>query len=140
MKKSIILALSLLVAGSFVFIGCGKYEDGPGMSLRSKKGRLAGDWKVEKATSTTNGTTTDWTSLFAGYVLTIDKDGSFTETMNNISTNGTWKFSDDKMLLIQTYTSSGNVDTMPITRLTNKEFWSKEVNGNTTDEIQFSAM
>ena len=32
---------------------CGKYEEGPGLSLRSKKARVAGTWKLSK--SSTNG-------------------------------------------------------------------------------------
>jgi hypothetical protein len=34
MKK---LSLLFAVAAMFVFAGCGKYEDGPGFSLRSKE-------------------------------------------------------------------------------------------------------
>ncbi len=38
-------ALALILAISFS--SCKKYEDGLGFSLRSKKGRLCGDWKIK---------------------------------------------------------------------------------------------
>lgn len=44
MKKAIYL-LTLLV---ITFSACKKYEDGPGLSLRTKKARLAGDWTLSK--------------------------------------------------------------------------------------------
>ena len=34
---------------------CGKYEDGPGFSLLSKKARVAGDWKVKSIGSQVMG-------------------------------------------------------------------------------------
>ncbi len=136
MKKTLVWALSLLVAGSITLISCGKYDEGPGLSLRSKKGRLAGDWMVEKATSTTGSTVTDMTSWFANYSINFEKDGKYSATFGSITDVGSWEFSDDKMMVIST-NSSGGKDSMPIIRLTNKEFWTKEVNGNTTDEIHF---
>ena len=47
MKTKNILMGTALVAGMIMILSsCGKYEDGPGISLRSKVGRVAGDWKV----------------------------------------------------------------------------------------------
>ena len=138
MKKTILWALALLTAGSITLISCGKYEDGPGLSLRGKKGRLAGDWMVEKATSTNGSNVIDYTSLFANYEFTYDKDGTYTLTVGSVSTIGTWEFNDDKSQLITT-SSSGNKDTSTITRLTNKEFWTKDTYNGTTDEIHFAA-
>ncbi len=45
MKKNTLFLLSLLV---LLFSGCGKYENGPILSLRSKNARLSGEWKVVK--------------------------------------------------------------------------------------------
>ena len=44
--------LSILFAAFSVLflVSCGKYEDGPGFSLRSKEARLAGTWTFEKVT------------------------------------------------------------------------------------------
>ena len=43
--------LSILFAAFAVVLlaSCGKYEDGPGFSLRSKTSRLAGSWTVTEA-------------------------------------------------------------------------------------------
>lgn len=43
--KSFKLTLLALAAFTFVFSGC-KYEEGPGISFRTKKDRLANEWKV----------------------------------------------------------------------------------------------
>lgn len=138
MKKTLVWALSLLVAGSITLISCGKYEEGPGLSLRGKKGRLAGDWIVEKATATTGSSVVDFTSQMSGYEWTYDKDGTFTFTWGSVSSVGSWEFDSDKSNLITT-DSNGDKDTAFITRLTNKEFWTKDESGGTTTEIHFKA-
>ena len=46
--KKIFYALTILVG--LQLASCGKYEEGPGFSLRSKTARLAGEWTIEKAT------------------------------------------------------------------------------------------
>jgi hypothetical protein len=43
LNKLFIVIPALIV---FILSGCGKYEDGPGISLRTKNGRLEGEWKV----------------------------------------------------------------------------------------------
>ena len=43
-KLSTIFVLTLVIT----LIGCSKYEDGPAISLRSKKARLVNKWKLEK--------------------------------------------------------------------------------------------
>lgn len=40
MKKIILLTLVVVFATTLTFIGCGKYEDGPSISLASKKARV----------------------------------------------------------------------------------------------------
>lgn len=44
-KKMGTMALALVL---FTLASCSKYEDGPGISLRSKKTRLVGDWIATK--------------------------------------------------------------------------------------------
>lgn len=44
-KKMGNMALALVL---FTLASCSKYEDGPGISLRSKKSRLVGDWVATK--------------------------------------------------------------------------------------------
>ena len=130
--------LSILFAAfAVVFLAsCGKYEDGPGFSLRSKKGRVAGEWTVESAvqagvditSSVTSGGTID---------VTFGKDGVYTYTYDytvfgqnvNGSVSGTWDFSDDKTSLVIT-NGSGNSASSKILRLTNKELWLEQTDSN----------
>jgi hypothetical protein len=103
---------------------CGKYEDGPNFSLRSKKARVVGDWNVKTIGSTVlddnYGTTVN---------MEFDKNGSFTQTINysygtynySYSYAGDWDFSSNKEHLL--ITADGNTDTLEIKRLTNNEMW-----------------
>ena len=65
-----ILAGGLLTAVS-VSPSCGKYDDGPGFSLASKKSRLAGTWELEKWKS--DGLTQDLSNL--SLEIELEKDG-----------------------------------------------------------------
>ncbi len=51
MKKQILFLFSFLV---IILTGCGKYENGPGLSLRSKNARISGEWKLVKYNYTWN--------------------------------------------------------------------------------------
>ena len=139
MKKTIIWACALLVVGSITLISCGKYDEGPGLSLRSKTGRLAGDWKVEKSTVSNALGSINNTATYDGYTWTFEKDGAATFKYGAFTSVATWKFNDDKSIVIMTYSVTGSVDSMPLTRLTNKEFWTKEVYGGSTEERHFVA-
>ncbi len=47
MKK--ISVIFMIIAGLSIIIGsCGKYEEGPGFSLRTKTARLTGEWEIDK--------------------------------------------------------------------------------------------
>ena len=140
--------LSVLFAAFAVVLlaSCGKYEDGPGLSLRSKKARIQGDWTVESAVQAGVDITSDIT--FGGTVdVTFDKDGVFKYTYDytilgqpiNGSVTGTWDFSDDKSAVVVT-NGSGNSDSSKILRLTNKELWLEETDSNgSTYEVHYKA-
>ena len=136
MKKAISLSLPLLFVAAALFTGCGKYEEGPGLSLMSKKGRLAGTWTVEKATSTSGGISVDVTSAFANMSWTYEKDGTYKFTWGALTETGSWEFGDKKETVITT-DSTNDKDTATIYRLKNKEFWTKDTYGSTTSEIHF---
>ncbi len=139
MKKLSILFAAFAVV---MLASCGKYEDGPGFSLRSKTSRLAGSWTVTEAfqgstnitTSLTNGGTVD---------LTFDKDGAYTYSYDFVITNGsvtgTWAFSSDKTSLEVT-DGSGQMDSSKILRLTNNELWLEQSDSNGgIYEVHYSA-
>lgn len=47
MKRTVII-LFILAISAILFSSCGKYEDGPALSLRTKKARLKGTWDLSE--------------------------------------------------------------------------------------------
>ena len=99
--KSAIKNLSIpILALTLSITSCKKYEEGPMISLRSKKERMANTWKVVKATDDGK----DITSSYDQYDLQMLTDGDASiaaiYTIGDISfefeTNGTWDFNDNK--------------------------------------------
>ena len=134
MKAILLTALTLGIALS----SCNKYEDGPSISLRSRAARVAGDWKVKKATSDGQ----DITSILTGFNYSINytKDGNYTTTMtfmgNTDTEKGTWEFYDNDTKMIST-DAAGLKDTVAITMLKNAEMHLKSLDGK--DELQLEA-
>ena len=118
MKKTIYL-LSGIILSAIVFNGCKKGDEDPFLSLKSRKARLEGDWKLNSGTETyvqpatlTNTSTTYTNSTAAttgssfgfnvsqtvAYTLEIkiDKNGTYTKTENNdgdvTTEQGRWVF------------------------------------------------
>ena len=133
MKKLMNSGFVALVGLSLIAASCGKYEDGPGLSLLTKKMRLTGTWDaVEYVDGSTGQTIADNSTD----TFTFDKDGTFSLTSGSTTTNGTWQFAKDKEQLQTTfsYTVFGQTQTITntstITRLTNKELWFKDPETN----------
>lgn len=144
MKKHI-LTLSMALAVLFIVSSCGKYEEGPGFSLRSKTSRLTGTWKFEKIFE--NGTEVTIDESTATMRMEFKKDG--TGTMSGtfltitVSMNLEWEFASDKeniRIRTQEYgtTNWEEWEESEILKLTNSEFWIKDsetVNSITTETI-----
>lgn len=143
MKK---LSLLFAVAAMFVFAGCGKYEDGPGFSLRSKEARVAGIWTIEKYYE--NGVDITADIIPSGTTVTAEftKDGSYTLTSSVIylgqtfttTETGTWALTNDNANLTMT-DSQGDASSVRILRLTNSEMWYEDTTSGTTDEVHLIA-
>jgi hypothetical protein len=119
MKKKIvytfILALGLIVTQS----GCKKYENGPTISLSSKKSRIAADWEFKKVTYNDMDITTE----FLGYTWEINKDETFKIVFeNSVEDNGIWEFVTDKEAIDVKY-SDGSIERYLIKQLKSKEMW-----------------
>lgn len=82
MKKKVIIALVAL-SSAFVFNGCKKGENDPFLSFRSRKARVAGEWKMVdfKSTDTDASGTTTVTSNGSTYTVS-DGSGSLTGTIS----------------------------------------------------------
>tara|TARA_B100001287_G_C22557152_1_gene469658 strand:- start:365 stop:808 length:444 start_codon:yes stop_codon:yes gene_type:complete len=128
MKKLLVLSIC-----SFLLLGCSKYDEGPGLSLRSKKGRITGKWNLTEV----NGVNPNYYFGFSldYYDLYMLKDGTYYRSILASSVpilqvwDGTWEFSSDKLSFTAngTVESSANYDIVPfsieyeIIRLTNSE-------------------
>ena len=131
MKKFNLAIATLLIASAGLTVSsCGKYDDGPGFSLLTKKMRLTGQWDPKEYVDSNGNTTSDNSSDY----FEVKKDGTYTVTSGSFSINGTWEFTSSKEKIKTTYTS-GNVtttDEQTIDRLTNKELWLKDSDGSIT--------
>ena len=128
MKKILVLALL-----SLTVVSCGKYEEGPGFSLLSKKNRITNTWILSKVE--VNGL--DETPSSSSYTMkiTLKEDETVTAEYTVFTLpytiTGTWAFNSDKSALILTDNTGTSTNT--IVRLTNKEMKLREIsNGDTT--------
>jgi hypothetical protein len=128
MKALKFTVATAIIGGMMMVASCGKYEEGPGFSLRTKKARLAGEWDYVEYVDADGTVTADNDDDY----VTFDKDGTYKYTSGSTSINGTWEFVNDKEKIRVTFTS-GNTsisDDATILRLTNKELWMKDDNGD----------
>ncbi|MEN9943524.1 MAG: hypothetical protein RLZZ91_1525 [Bacteroidota bacterium] len=140
MKRSLLLFTAFAM---LFLVSCGKYEDGPDFTLRSKTARIAGSWTLEKYMVDGVDLTSQVTAADLAISFKYDKDGSYSEVTylsgQVASTNsGTWKFSLDKENLVVAYTN-GTVYAQKILRLTNSELWLQETYGGDVTETHFRA-
>ncbi len=129
MKKiSILMLLAVAVAGTSL-TSCNKYEEGPGLSIRTAKQRITNTWEVEKYVDA-DGTETAGTADDA--TMTITKDGEFTVTDGSFSITGTWAFDDSKENITTTYSFGGSniSSTSKIVRLSMTELWLEDEDGD----------
>ena len=132
--------LSILFAAfAVVFLAsCGKYEDGPGFSLRSKASRIAGSWTIDKYTI--DGV--DYSSDLSGITWDFTKAGAFTSSYTyagqTFTDNGTWALTsnDENVTLTDSF---GDSESYKILRLTNSEFWFSETYSGVTSEYHLKA-
>ncbi len=97
MKKSIvtITLASLMMISGMTFTGCKKGANDPALSLKSRKGRLAGDWKLVKVEGTsksyfTSGNSSSLTVTNYSYDgTTMTENSTNTLTMGGNSTSST---------------------------------------------------
>ena len=132
--------LSILFAAFAVLflVSCGKYEEGPGISLRSKASRIDGSWKVEKYTEDGADLTSDYASL----TFEFTKDGSFTISDTYLgqvfSETGSWELTSNDEDLTFTF-SDGTTEAYKILRLTNSDFWISQTYSGITDVVHLKA-
>lgn len=134
-KKLLIAAVLVTVLN---FQSCGKYEDGPSFSLKTKKGRLVGEWEVVKMYDNQGVQVYPYSSTDYSVELEFEfeKDGDFALKYKysyygftyNYSYKGEWEFSSDKEEL--EVEIQNEVQDWEIKRLTSKELWFEDADGN----------
>ncbi len=120
-----ITAFVLLGMASLTVSSCGKYDEGPGFTLLTKKARLTGEWDVKESVDGNDGSVTvDNTSDY----VTFEKDGTYKYTQGSTSLSGEWEFSSDKERIKTSFTTGSTTYSAEqiIVRLTNKELWLKD--------------
>jgi hypothetical protein len=139
--KSVIKISVLIIALSSIFISCKKFEDGPLISLRTKKARISHNWAIEKVTVNGEDKTSDYQTLLGpNYELDIEKGGKY-HTSGLVTDEGTWEFGEDKDDIRFDSDQPGTQEqSFHILRLTSKEFWAKQTDifANVT-EIHYKA-
>ena len=122
--KKLAIILTIVATTAMIFSSCGKYEEGPGVSLLTKKARITGTWAVVETITNGIGYTGDdnetWTFNRDGTGNTTETDGSYSET-----TTFEWEFNDSKESIIikKTHDNTFYLTELKIARLTNKELW-----------------
>ncbi len=114
-----------------VLTSCKKYIDGPAFSLRTKKNRLQGEWKLDSYSVNGADKTSDFTSEYgANYMLDIEKGGKY-KVSGNKPDAGTWSLGEDKDDVYFQSSTTGTIETsFRILRLANKELWVRNVSSN----------
>ena len=114
MKSTItLLVLALLMMSGMT--ACRKYEEGPNISLRTKKARITNNWKYESAQ--VNGVEVSLEPYYAKQKHYFYRDGKYIQTIIDPITlearnlQGTWALYDhDRKIAVTTKNFSGNVD------------------------------
>lgn len=131
MTKRFLVALLIGFSSMLVFDACSKYEEGPSVSLRTKKARLAGTWKPEKYVDSDGNETP---AVDGEGTLTFQKDGTGSVSAYGFGVPFSWEFGSGKETVNITYAFGTTSETMvwEIILLSNKELGFKDENGITT--------
>jgi hypothetical protein len=117
MKKIITLCIICIITlGS-----CTKFEEGPFITLRTNKQRIAQTWLLEAKYDATSG---QEVSFDDNNKMTFSKEGDFTNSVSGIEKKkGTWAFIGDDELQLTNTLVVPIVETYRIIKLYNDEFW-----------------
>ncbi|MEY4002218.1 MAG: hypothetical protein RIT07_260 [Bacteroidota bacterium] len=121
------------------FSSCGKYEEGPGISLRSKKARVVNTWVIEKYLENGVDLTSDILPFLGSYTIEYKKDETFEILNDGDREIGKWSLDSKKENLEMMYDGSTSKDLAKILRLTNDELWLVEDDGTDKYEIHYKA-
>ncbi|MCF8298241.1 MAG: hypothetical protein K9J13_11905 [Saprospiraceae bacterium] len=118
-NKKLMLAAAVVIMLNFN--SCGKYEDGPMFSLKTKTSRLVGEWEVVKI---------DGDKVDGDLIIEFEKGGDFQANAEyeyggysyTYSADGEWEWDSKKVGVVIDWDDGGK-DDWEITRLTKDELW-----------------
>jgi hypothetical protein len=131
------------ILAGLLFSSCGKYDEGPNFSLRSKKSRLVNVWVFDKVIQDGEDVTEMIKEINPNYSIDIRKDNTFIITQYDedlgqmVEDKGKWEFSKDKEEVEFSDDETGQISTEEILRLTNNEFWAELDLGFTKLEFRY---
>ncbi len=144
MKLTLRIYCLLILATLFVISGC-KYDEGPLISLRSKRKRVINSWKYDvvkrNELNVTNGSP-EFSIIYSESSIGFGENGRFSTIIayNDSLTNfpvqhdGSWEFSEEKEQIIMffdaPYPLSGETQTWDISKLREKDLWTEEQFGD----------
>ena len=135
MKKltTIIAAVFITAAFTMSFESCGKYEEGPTFSLKTKKNRLAREWELE---TLVDGATTVSAPATSSFTIEFTKDGDYIIDFGIVATTGSWEFVNSKEDLLITIDYGFGLEsvTTEIIRLTSEELWTRDTDGSEDEQ------
>jgi len=135
MKKQSFLLL--LISSLFFFVSCGKYEDGPAISLLSKKSRLVNKWKLEKYYK--DGVEQTLSDDDKKGYMEIRKDNTFEAVSYfgsySVTFTGTWSEDDNySKIHIKITSPTSEEEEYTILRLTSDELWLEREDDDVHDD------
>ncbi len=131
--------LTLTAATALIALpSCSKYEENEGITLKSKKERVANTWKIDKAFNDGE----DVTDEYDEYTLTTTKDGDanlmvkyeFGAFSFEAETQGTWQFESGKENIAFDYENDDADAEYQLLRLEEDNMWLREKGGE--DELR----
>lgn len=133
MKKAILLCMFATVT----LISC-KYEEGPALSLRSRKARVAGEWTLEQYLYNGSDQTSVVTALQgSSYTTHLEKDGTY-HIHGNFEDEGTWELAEGgKEIHFKSNAAGSETEHYEILKLKNKEMWIRHSHDSETIEYHY---
>jgi hypothetical protein len=137
--KRIILFFTFVIGFTFILPSCKKYEEGPALSLRSKKERISNTWVIESAFRNN----VNISDAYKDFILTMNKNGSATLQLKVIvfsseiflQTDGTWTLEEFNENLRLNFENNDYDRYYEIIKLKENELWLREI-GYNGDELK----
>lgn len=132
MKIKTYKPLVLFLVFALSFTGCGKYEEGPSFSLRSRTNRVVNTWAIDRVFIEDKDASTLMQGFINSYRIEFTKDDrvieKYTSDIGTHTNLGTWRFEDSYARILINY--SGRVKSYKILRLASDEMWLEEMDND----------